>query len=102
MNQMPSSTSSFSLRLAAFVGTILVAACLLEVYCRTSKRFDGGEQFVYVRTITADRSRNAVFGDSHVGLAPMIEGYSFFGQAGQQPQELLKLVHSFFDNRQPG
>ena len=101
MSQMPSSTSSFNLRLAAFVGTLLVAACLLEIYCRTSTRFDN-EQTMYVRTIAADRSRNAVFGDSHVGLAPMIESYAFFGQAGQQPQELLNLVHFLFDNRQPG
>jgi hypothetical protein len=101
MNQMRSSTSSFSLRLIAFVGTILVAACLLEVYCRTSKRFDN-EQTIYIRTIAADRSRNAVFGDSHVGLAPMIEGYGFLGQAGQQPHELLNLVHFLYDYRQPG
>ena len=101
MSQMPSSTSSFSLRLAAFVGTILVAACLLEIYCRTSKRFDN-EQTITVRTIATDRSRNAVFGDSHVGLTPMIEGYGFFGVAGQQPQELLNLVHFLFDDRQPG
>jgi hypothetical protein len=98
---MPSSTFSFSLRLAAFVGTILVAACLLEIYCRTSKRFDN-EQTIIIRTITADRSRNAVFGDSHVGLTSMIESYGFFGLAGQQPQELLNLVHFLFDDRQPG
>ena len=98
---MHSSTSSFSLRLAAFVGTILVAACLLEVYCRTSRRFDN-EQTIIIRTIAADRSRNAVFGDSHVGFTPMIEGYGFFGLAGQQPQELLNLVHFLFDDRQPG
>ena len=101
MNQMRSSTSSFSLRLAIFVGTLLLAACLLELYCRTSKRFDN-EQTVYIRTISADRSANAVFGDSHVGLASMIEGYGFFGQAGQQPQEFLNLVHFLYDNRQPG
>jgi hypothetical protein len=99
---MPSSTSSFSLRLAAFVGTILVAACLLEVYCRISRRFEGGDQFTYVRTIIADRSANAVLGDSHVGLSPMIDGYTFLGWAGQQPQELLNLVHFLYDNRQPG
>lgn len=98
---MHSSTSSFSLRLAAFIGTILVAACLLEVYCRTSKRFDN-EQTIIIRAIAADRSRNAVFGDSHVGFTPMIEGYGFFGLAGQQPQELLNLVHFLFDDRQPG
>lgn len=101
MSQMRSSTSSFSLRLAAFVGTILVAACLLEVYCRTSKRFDN-EQTIIIRTIAADHSRNAVFGDSHVGLTSMIEGYGFFGLAGQQPQEFLNLVHFLFDSRQPG
>ena len=98
---MRSSTSSFSLRLAAFVGTILVAACLLEIYCRTSKRFDN-EQTIIIRAIAADRSRNAVFGDSHVGFTPMIEGYGFFGLAGQQPQEFLNLVHFLFDDRQPG
>jgi hypothetical protein len=101
MSQMRSSTSSFSLRLAIFVGTLLLAACLLELYCRTSKRFDN-EQTVYIRTISTDRSANAVFGDSHVGLASMIEGYGFFGQAGQQPQEFLNLVHFLYDNRQPG
>jgi hypothetical protein len=98
---MRSSTSSFSLRLAAFVGTILVAACLLEIYCRISRRFDN-EQTIIIRTIAADRSRNAVFGDSHVGFTPMIEGYGFFGLAGQQPHELLNLVHFLFDDRQPG
>ena len=102
MSQMPSSTSSFSLRLAAFLGTILVAACLLEIYCRTSRRFDGGDQFIYVRTIAATRSANTVLGDSHVGLSPMIDGYAFLGWAGQQPQELLNLVHFLYDNRQPG
>lgn len=98
---MRSSTSSFSLRLAVFVGTLVLAACLLELYCRTSKRFDN-EQTIYIRTVSADRSANAVFGDSHVGLTPMIEGYGFFGQAGQQPQEFLNLVHFLYDNRQPG
>jgi hypothetical protein len=98
---MRSSTSSFSLRLTAFVGTILVAACLLEIYCRTSKRFDN-EQTIIIRAIAADHSRNAVFGDSHVGFTPMIESYGFFGLAGQQPQELLNLVHFLFDDRQPG
>src|SRR5215470_4073828 len=101
MHQMRSSTSSFSLRLAVFVATLLVAACLLELYCRTSKRFDN-EQTVYIRTVSADRSANAVFGDSHVGLTSMIDGYGFFGQAGQQPRELLNLVHFLYDNRQPG
>ncbi len=101
MSQTPLSTSSFSLRLAAFLGTMLVAACLLEVYCRASKRFNN-EQTIYVRAISADRSPNAVFGDSHVGLTSMIEGYGFFGQAGQQPQEFLNLVHFLYDNRKPG
>jgi hypothetical protein len=101
MNQMPSSTSSFNLRLAAFLGAILVSGCLLESYCRISTRFND-DHFVYVRTVTAANARNAVFGDSHVGLTPMIEGYAFLGQAAQQPQELLNLVHFLYDNRQPG
>src|SRR5262245_53013740 len=101
MHQMRSSTFSSSLRIVAFVGTLVLAAGLVELYCRTSKRFDN-EQTMYIRAVRVDQSANAVFGDSHVGLASMIDGYSFFGQAGQQPQEFLDLVHFLYDDRKPG
>lgn len=101
MNRAPSSTSNFNVSFAAFILAVLISVCLLEIYCRASKRFDAFE-FAYIRTITTVDAHNAVLGDSHVGLTPMIEGYSFLGQAGQQPRELLNLVHYLYGNRPPG
>jgi len=43
----------------------------------------------------------AVLGDSHVGLTSYIPHYTFLGQPGQQPGELLLLVRSLYAHRRP-
>jgi len=97
---MRSSTSSFSLRVAAFVAVLLVTAGLLEVYCRTSKRFSD-YSYHYIKLLTEIDPRDAILGDSHVGVSQLMPGYAFLGQPGQQPAELLRLVHHLYDRRPP-
>lgn len=101
MNLMPSFIFSFNFKVTAFLAALLISGVLLEAYCRSSTRFNN-DQFVYVRTVTAVDAPNAVFGDSHVGLTSMISGFAFLGQAGQQPKELLNLVHFLYNEKQPG
>lgn len=97
---MRSSTSSFSLRLFTFVGVLLLSACLIEVYCRYSPKFND-QRSQYLSLVSQADARNAVFGDSHVGQSSHIPGYAFLGTAGQQPEELLLLVHHLYRDRAP-
>jgi hypothetical protein len=45
---------------------------------------------------------NAVFGDSHVMATSRIPGFSFYGWAGEQPEELNTLVQYFYGGTKPG
>lgn len=94
------SISNFELRLSIFVSVLIASGIFLEAYCRLSNRFNDFA-LVYLRTIAEVDASNAVFGDSHVGLTPYIANYAFLGQLGQQPKELLLLVHSLYAQRQP-
>ena len=99
MRAVPSST--FSFRLATFVGTLILTACLTEVYARSSSRFEG-YRYEYLRAVhSADPSKYADLGDSHVGLTSRIAGYAFLGQNGQQPEELLALVKHLYKKTAP-
>src|SRR5262249_37754929 len=56
----------------------------------------------FIRALSANRLANGVFGDSHVSRTSMIEGYGFFGEMGQQPNEFFILVQFLYKNRSPG
>jgi hypothetical protein len=94
------SISSFSIRVAAFVSTFVATMAICEVYCRYSNQFSGFS-FYYVKFLTTVDTRQVVLGDSQVGLAQHMPGYTFLGQPGQQPAELLLLVHYLFDHSPP-
>ena len=97
---MRSSISSFSIRVAAFVSILVAIAALSEVYCRTSKQFSDFS-FYYIKYLTTVDATQSVLGDSQVGLAQQMPGYAFLGQPGQQPAELLLLVHYLYDRSAP-
>ncbi|WP_314963888.1 hypothetical protein [Bradyrhizobium cosmicum] len=97
---MRSSTSSFSVRLTAFVVVLVAVAGLSEAYCRYSKKFSDFS-FYYIKLLTAVDTRNAILGDSHVGVSQLMPGYAMLGQPGQQPAELLRLVHYLYDQKAP-
>ena len=94
------SISNFSLRLSIFVGVLIASATFLEAYCRLSNRFNDFS-FSYLRMIAEVDASKAVLGDSHVGLTSYIPHYTFLGQPGQQPGELLLLVRSLYAHRRP-
>jgi hypothetical protein len=97
---MRSSISSSSIRVAAFVAILVAAAALSEVYCRYSKHFSDFS-FYYVKFLTTVDAPQSVLGDSQVGLAQQMLDYTFLGQPGQQPAELLLLVHYLYDRSPP-
>jgi hypothetical protein len=94
------SISSFSVRVAAFVSILVATMAMSEVYCRYSSRFSDFS-FYYIRHLTTVDATQAVLGDSHVGLEQLMPGYAFLGQPGQQPAELLLLVHYLYDRAPP-
>ena len=97
---MRSFISSFSVRVAAFVSILVATMAMSEVYCRYSSRFSDFS-FYYIRYLTTVDATQAVLGDSHVGLEQLMPGYAFLGQPGQQPAELLLLVHYLYDRTPP-
>jgi len=79
---------------------LIASATFLEAYCRLSNRFNDFS-FSYLRMIAEVDASKAVLGDSHVGLTSYIPHYTFLGQPGQQPGELLLLVRSLYAHRRP-
>jgi hypothetical protein len=94
------SISSFRIRVAAFVTMLLATAAISEIYCRWSNQFSDFS-FYYIKFLTSVDAAQSVLGDSHVGLAQRMPGYAFLGQPGQQPKELLLLVHYLYDRSPP-
>ena len=94
---MHSSIFSSSL---AFFGVVLAFAVAVETYCRASPRFSTLEQSHIARFTTKDAS-SAVLGDSQVAWTNHIPGYEFFGTAGQQPEELLRIVKYLYAIHSP-
>lgn len=97
---MRSFISSFRFRFAAFVAILVATAVMSEIYCRSSKRFLDFS-FYYIKLIKDVDAGQSVLGDSHVGWTQHIPGYAFLGQPGQQPEELLLLVHYLYDGSAP-
>jgi hypothetical protein len=87
-----------------YLGSIAALVTLtifgLEIYCRWSPRFNAYQQ-TYVKQVVLANARNAVFGDSHVGQTSYLEGFDFLGEAGQKPEELLRLVRFLYTFTQP-
>jgi hypothetical protein len=94
------SISSFKIRVAAFVIILVATGAISEVYCRWSKQFSD-YSFYYIRFLTTVDATQSVLGDSHIGLGQWMPGYAFLGQPGQQPEELLLLVHYLYDRSPP-
>lgn len=93
-------TSSFRVRVGAFVLTLVACLALAEWYCRTSPNFASGEQFS-LRNYTLLDATHAVIGDSQIGSQSRIPGYAFYGWAGMQPAELLRLVKYVYATQKP-
>jgi hypothetical protein len=81
--------------LATIALTVTLSFVGLEAYCRWSARFNTYQQNL-VRHIISANARDAVLGDSQVGQTSYLEGFEFLGQAGQKPQELLRLVRFLY------
>jgi hypothetical protein len=97
---MRSYTSSFRTRVAAFIAVLLATVAGTEVYCRWSTQFSDFS-FYYIKFLTTVDASQSILGDSQVGLAQRMPPYAFLGQPGQQPKELLLLVHYLYDHAPP-
>lgn len=93
-------TSSFSIKVAAFVGLLIAAFVGAELYAREALYVRSSEMF-NLRRFTSNDPGNGVFGDSQIGSEPYIDGYSFYGTAGQQPSETLRLLKYIYVSDRP-
>jgi hypothetical protein len=59
--------------LATIVAIVALTVIGLEIYCRSSPRFNAYHQ-VYVKQVALADPHNAVFGDSHVGQISYLQG----------------------------
>ncbi|MET4153824.1 hypothetical protein [Bradyrhizobium sp. RT7b] len=99
---MLSSISSSSLaRLAVLVLTLPACVLGIEAYCHLSTRY-AATTYYFLKNAAFSDPTNAVFGDSHVMATSRIPGFSFYGWAGEQPEELNTLVRYFYDATKPG
>ena len=97
---MRSYTFSFKTRVAAFIAVLFATVAGSEVYCRWSSQFSDFS-FYYIKFLMTVDASQSILGDSHVGLAQRMPPYAFLGQPGQQPKELLLLVHYLYDRAVP-
>lgn len=99
---MPSFISSSSLaRLAVLILTLPACVLGIEAYCHLSSRY-AATTYYFLKNAAFSDPTNAVFGNSHVMATSRIPGFSFYGWAGEQPEELNTLVHYFYDATKPG
>ncbi|APG10470.1 hypothetical protein BKD09_19255 [Bradyrhizobium japonicum] len=73
----------------------------IEAYCHLSGRY-AATTYYFLKNAAFTDPTNAVFGDSHVMATSRIPGFSFYGWAGEQPEELNTLVRYFYDGTKPG
>ncbi|MET4263900.1 hypothetical protein ABIA95_000163 [Bradyrhizobium sp. LA8.1] len=94
-------SSSSLARLAVL--TLTLPACVLgiETYCHLSSRY-AATTYYFLKNAAFSNPTNAVFGDSHVMATSRIPGFSFYGWAGEQPEELNTLVNYLYDTTKPG
>lgn len=83
------------MRLATLLFVIAMFAVAVETYCRTSSNY-GPIAYFFLRHAAHTDPTNAVFGDSHVLTKSRIPGFSFYGWAGEQPEEFNTLVNYFY------
>ena len=88
------------MRLALLLCTMLAVVSFAEWYSRTSRQYEP-IAYHFLRHSASSDPTNAVFGDSHVLTAQRIPGYSFFGWAGEQPEEFLALVQYLYADTKP-
>ncbi|MEY9157343.1 hypothetical protein [Bradyrhizobium japonicum] len=94
-------SSSSLARLAVLILTLPICVLGIEVYCHFSVRY-GATTYYFLKNAAFSDPTNAVFGDSHVMATSRIPGFSFYGWAGEQPEELNTLVHYLYDATKPG
>ena len=97
---MPSSTSSFNVKVSVFVGTLVIAFLALAAYCQFSPFFTRVEHNGIKRYSTLS-GKNAAFGDSQIGESEKIPGFDFFGPGGLQSAEFNRLVHYIYATTTP-
>lgn len=83
----------FSSKSAApvFIFCFLLGIAGLELYARQIIRYEDPAATTVALILSAPDS-NAVFGDSQIGLQSFLPGYSFYGTAGQQPEEFERVA----------
>ncbi|MCD9111507.1 hypothetical protein [Bradyrhizobium japonicum] len=94
-------SSSSLARLAVLILTLPICVLGIEAYCHLSSRYQA-TTFYFLKNAAFTDPTNAVFGDSHVMATSRIPGFSFYGWAGEQPEELNTLVHYLYDTTKPG
>jgi len=99
---MLSSISSSSLaRLAVLILTLPACVLGIEAYCHLSGRY-AATTYYFLKNAAFSDPTNAVFGDSHVMATSRIPEFSFYGWAGEQPEELNTLTRYFYNATKPG
>lgn len=93
--------SSSGRRLALLFFIALTVLASAEWYFRSSPQY-GPITYFFFRHASQTDPTNAVFGDSHVLTKQRIPGFSFYGWAGVQPEELLALVEYLYADVKPG
>lgn len=91
---MPSYTFSFRVRAFVFGALVIVSAAAIELYCRSSPRFnnEGSPYAELMNLISSPPTDRVALGDSHIARVSHLPGFKFLGMDGQKPEELLLLV----------
>jgi len=92
--------SSSSARFLMLIAIIVAIATGLEAYCRKSPQYAPITYFFLRHALESDPT-NAVFGDSHVLTTSRIPDFSFYGWAGEQPEEFETLVQYLYAHHTP-
>lgn len=98
---MRSSTSSFRAKVALFTGIAAAAFVAAELFCRAPNFMTSTPQQTIRLLVTADTT-NAAFGDSQIGNASQIPGFTFIGPGGMQASELLRATRYAYARKRPG
>lgn len=98
---MRSSTFSFRAKVALFAGIAAAAFIAAELFCRAPNLMVSTPQQT-IRLLAVADMTNAAFGDSQIGNAAQIPGYTFVGPGGMQASELLRAARYAYARRKLG
>lgn len=87
--------------MALFAGIAAAAFMTAELFCR-SPNFTLSTPQQTIRLLAIADTTNAAFGDSQIGNASQIPGFTFVGPGGMQTSELLRAARYTYARRKPG